>query len=77
MSTPVIYAYVVEIPGQPMAIFTWPNVVKKFIRDIYTQDGELHLPPAGRLKLTRYKVNPRASHAVILDPINIEAFLAA
>lgn len=71
------YAYVLEMPGQPLAIFTWPNVVKKFIRDVYSRDGELHLPPAGHLTLKRYKVNPGASHAIIIDNLDVEKFLAA
>lgn len=66
-----VYAYVLEFPGQPPAVFTWPNVVKKYIRDIYTNgDGHLILPPAGHLTLTRYKVNPKAGQATIIDRIS-------
>lgn len=72
-----IYAYVLDMPGQPLAVFTWPSVVKKFIRDIYTVNEELHLPPAGHLTLKRYKVNPRASHAVIIENLDVEKFLNA
>ena len=47
------------------AVFTWPNPCRKFIRDTYTADGRLALPPEGRLKLTRHKVNPKAGGRVI------------
>ena len=71
-----VYAYVVDLSGS-VAVFTWPNVAKKYLRDIYTTDGELHLPPPGYVKLTRHKVNPRAGGAVVTDFLNIEAFLSA
>lgn len=71
------YAYVLGITGQPSAVFTWPNCVRKFIRDVYTRDGELHLPPPDRLTLTRTKVNPRAGAAIIIDHISIEEFMSA
>jgi hypothetical protein len=74
----VVYVYEVRIQGQPSAYFTWPNPAKKFIRDIYTTfDGALALPPEDRLEVIRHKVNPRASHAMIIDKINVEAWLAA
>ena len=66
------YAYVLDIEGQPPAVFTWPNVCKKYIRDIY---GDT-LPPKDRLKLRRCKVNPRAGQTVITDYLDVEAFLA-
>jgi hypothetical protein len=82
MSTPVIYVYILVpwINGerQNPLVFTWPNVVKKYIRDAYTgDDGELHLPPAGRLYLTRNKVNPKLGQRAVTDLLDIEAFLAA
>lgn len=70
------YAYILTIEGQPPAVFTWPNVAKKFIRDIYsTAEGELTLPPPGYLVLKRYKVNPRAGHAMVIDNLDVEKFL--
>jgi hypothetical protein len=78
MPQPVVYIYEVKITGQPSAYFTWPNPAKKFIRDVYTTfDGALALPPRDRLKVTRHKVNPRASHAMIEDVIDVEEWLAA
>ncbi len=71
------YAYILTIPGQPLAVFTWPNVVKKFIRDTYTVQGELKLPPEGYLTLHRYRVNPKAGAAFIIANLNIEKFLAS
>jgi hypothetical protein len=69
------YAYILEMPGAPVAIFTWPNVAKKYIRDIYTIDGELRLPPPGHLTLTRYRVNPKAGHVAVASPLIVEEFL--
>jgi hypothetical protein len=77
------YAYILEQtwPGSghqdAFTVFTWPNACRKYIRDTYTTDGELHLPPAGLLTLTRVKVNPKAGQRVIADGMNIEAFLSA
>lgn len=71
------YVYIVEMAGQPPAVFTWPNVARKFIRDTYTSGGELHLPPADRLQVTRYKVNPKAGQAMIIDRLPVTQFLAA
>jgi hypothetical protein len=70
------YAYVTDIGGS-IAVFTWPNCVKKYIRDFYTVDGELHLPPPGYLKLTRHKVNPKAGGPVVTDYLDVERFLAS
>ena len=70
------YAYVLGLPDLPPAVFTWPNAVKKYIRDTYSTDGELHLPPPGRLTLYRYKVNPKAGHRLVTDQLDIEVFLA-
>jgi hypothetical protein len=61
----------------PFAVFSWANVAKKYIRDTYTTDGELHLPPRGHLTLIRYKVNPKASRNAIWDELGIEEFLKA
>jgi hypothetical protein len=72
---PVVYAYVLE-DELGVNIFTWPNVVKKFIRDTYTVNGVLALPPRDVLKLRRYKVNPRAGGRTIIDYIDVEHFLA-
>jgi hypothetical protein len=71
------YAYVLEIPGQPSAVFTWPNVIKKYIRDVYSNsEGSLVLPPPGRLVLKRYKVNPKAGQTIVIDHIgDIEHFV--
>lgn len=74
---PGLYVYVVNIGDQGPAIFTWPNIARKYIRDTFTVDGELHLPPRDRLRLTRHKVNPKAGGAVITDYMNVEVFLAA
>ncbi len=71
------YAYVLEIKGQPPAIFTWPNCAKKYLRDTYTLDGELRLPPEGYLVLKRYKVNPKAGQALMITGLNVEKFLDA
>lgn len=71
------YVYVVLIEHQPQAIFTWPNIAKKYVRDIYTNSkGELTLPPDGVLKIWRYKVNPKAGQAIIIDSLKPEKFLA-
>lgn len=72
-----VYVYFVEIAGQPAAPFSWPNVAKKFIRDTYSTDGELHLPPDGRLTITRYKLNPKAGQAIIIERYTAEKFLNA
>lgn len=71
------YVYVVNIGDQGPAIFTWPNVARKYIRDTFTTDGELHLPPRDRVRLTRHKVNPRAGAAVVTDYLSVEVFLSA
>lgn len=71
------YVYVVTFKGQPPAIFTWPNVARKYIRDIFSKDGELHLPPGDYITLERYKVNPKPAQAVIIDRMNVEVFLAS
>lgn len=71
------YVYFIEIQGQPPAVFTWPNIARKFLRDTYTLDGELHLPPEDRLAITRYKVNPKVGQAVIVDRYKAEKFLEA
>lgn len=71
------YAYVITWPQQPTAIFTWPNIARKFIRDVYTNaDGELALPPEGHMTLSRHKVNPKPGHAVVIDRLDIARFLA-
>ncbi len=72
------YAYVLEMAGQPLAVFNWPNACKKYIRDSYTgYDGVLSLPPQGYLKLTRYNVNPKAGKPVYLTTLDIGKFLEA
>ena len=73
---PVVYVYILEGQDALPAVFTWPNVVKKHIRDTYTVDGELHLPPLGRIALKRYKVNPKAGQRTVVDVIDIGEFLA-
>lgn len=71
------YVYFLEIQGQPPAPFTWPNVCRKYIKDVYTSvDGELRLPPEGHLILTRYKLNPKPGQAVIIDRLKIDKFMA-
>ncbi len=74
------YAYVLEefLPGKQevSAVFSWPNCAKKYLRDTYTVDGELHLPPATRLKLTRHKVNPKSGRLAPREQLDIGAFLA-
>lgn len=71
------YAYLLQVEGQPPVVFTWPNVVKKYIRDTYTMAGVLSLPPKGYLSLKRHKINPKAGQAAIVDTLDIEAFLSA
>ena len=72
------YAYVVNIEGQPPAIFTWPNVCKKYIRDIYgDSDGVLTLPPPGYLVLKRHKVNPKPGAPAVIDILDVERFLSS
>jgi hypothetical protein len=72
------YAYVLWTQGDPEpAVFTWPNCVKKYIRDTYTTDGELHLPPDGHLSLFRFKVNPKAGSRVLGATLDVEKFLAS
>jgi hypothetical protein len=64
------YAYLLTIEGQPPAVFTWPNACKKFLRDTWEdEDGVLKLPPPGYLVLKRYKVNPKAGQALVIDII--------
>jgi len=70
------YAYVLSTLGE-QAVFTWPNCVKKYIRDTYTTDGELHLPPDSHLSLTRFKVNPKAGTRVAKEELDVGAFLAS
>jgi hypothetical protein len=69
------YAYVLWAAGE-QAVFTWPNCAKKYLRDTYTVDGELHLPPNGLLILTRFKVNPKAGSKVVSEELDVEKFLA-
>jgi hypothetical protein len=75
------YAYVLEMKLTPQSnyhiigVFTWPNVVKKYIRDTYSVDGELHLPPGDRVVLRRFVVNQKAGSKPAMTIINIEAFL--
>ncbi len=69
------YAYVLSILGE-RRVFTWPNCAKKFIRDTYTVDGELHLPPESHISLIRYKVNPKAGQPDRSENLNVEKFLA-
>lgn len=80
MTSQVIYAYLVTryVGGDRVnpVVFTWPNTAKKWLRDTYTTDGELHLPPPGRLILTRVKVNPKAGHPPVTDVLNLEEFLS-
>jgi hypothetical protein len=71
-----VYIYVLEHPNEPACVFTWPNACKKYIRDGYTLNGKLCLPPGGVLTLTRYKANPKAGQPVILSPLDIERFMA-
>jgi hypothetical protein len=71
------YAYVLEIPGHEDAIFNWPAGVRKYIREMYTVDGKLCLPPPGHIGLQRYKVNPKAGQRIIVVNLPIEKFLAA
>ena len=68
------YAWIVSLQGEH-AVFTWANCAKKYIRDTYTADGELHLPPPGHIGVIRYKVNPKAGHRVVWDIIQVEEFL--
>jgi hypothetical protein len=81
-SQPIIYVYVLEHrsaghPLRPPAVFTWPNICRKYLKDIYADaDGVLHLPPEEhRPLIRRVKVNPGASHAVIVHTVNIERFM--
>lgn len=76
MPMPVVYVYVLEIPGtgEP-AVFTWPNVCRKYIRDTYTVNGELCLPPRGRMNLARRKVNPKAGGPKVVDYLDVAEFL--
>jgi hypothetical protein len=69
------YAYIVTVLGEIAGVFTWPNCVKKYLRDVYTIDGELHLPPEGHITLTRHKVNPKAAGTPVKERIHIERFL--
>lgn len=73
------YAYVLEIQTMPghyaTAVFTWPNPAKKYIRDMYSLDGELHLPPPGHLILKRYKVNPKSTRIPGCDMLDVEKFV--
>ena len=77
MPIPVVYIYELTISGtgEP-AVFTWPNVCRKYIRDLYTVNGELHLPPPGRMVLARRKVNPKAGGPRVVDYLSVEEFLA-
>lgn len=71
------YAYILTGQGQSPAVFTWPNVAKKYIRDTYADSGgALHLPPEGFLSLQRHKVNPRAGRPPVIDTLDIASFLA-
>lgn len=76
MTTPVIYVYMLE-DDHSVAPFTWPSVARKYIRDTYTVNGKLCLPPAGHLKLTRYKVNPKAGARIVADELDVGKFLSA
>ncbi len=70
------YAYVLWALGE-QAVFTWPNCAKKYIRDTYTADGELRLPPADLIILTRFRVNPKAGQGPSSVQLDVEKFLAS
>lgn len=80
MSIPVVYVYVLSPVGDlkvgELKVFTWPNVIKKHLRDSYTVEGTLCLPPRGQLLLSRHKVNPRIDGRTIIDYLDIEEFLS-
>lgn len=81
MNSPVVYVYILTQfssagARQDPDIFTWPNVCKKFIRDTYTVDGALALPPTSRLILARHKVNQKPGQRRVIDVLDIEEFLA-
>jgi hypothetical protein len=78
MRAPSPYVYSVSIQGQdgPPAVFTWPNIARKYIRDTYTVDGALALPPEGRIRLARYKVNPKAGQRPVAEMLDVGEFLA-
>jgi hypothetical protein len=59
------------------ATFSWSNVAKKYLRDTYTLDGELHLPPRDRIMLQRFKLNPKAGKTLDPEYLDVEEFLAA
>jgi hypothetical protein len=74
--SPYVYSLGVDGQSGPPAVFTWPNIARKYIRDTYTVDGELHLPPPGHLRLARYKVNPKAGQRPVADMLDVGEFLA-
>ena len=80
MPSTVIYAYILTTwtgdRSHPPLVFTWPNACKKYLRDTYTVDGTLALPPHGRLTLTRHKVNPKAGQRPVIEQLDIGEFLA-
>lgn len=59
----------------PVAVFSWPNVIKKYIRDTYTFNGELHLPPTDQLNVYRAKLNPKAPNYTVWERINVQEFM--
>lgn len=72
------YVYSLTVDGGTgTAVFFWPNVCRKYIRDSYTLDGKLCLPPPERLKLKRLKPNPKPGYPSIEADIDVEKFLAA
>lgn len=58
-------------------MFVWPNGARKYIRDTYTTDGELHLPPGEHLVVKRHKLNPKAGGTIVIDCLDIGKFLEA
>jgi hypothetical protein len=75
MPMPVVYVYILKQEQFPEAVFTWPNVCRKYIRDTYTLNGELCLPPGDILTLKRHKVNPKPEHTPLIDRLDVAEFM--
>ena len=70
------YAYVLKFNNQADLVFTWPNALRKYLRDSFgNADGTLALPPPDVAHIMRYRVNPKAGHAMQVQRIQLVKFM--
>lgn len=77
--SPYVYVITTFVNGVRLdpAMFLWPNGAKKYLRDSYTLDGKLCLPPRSQLIVSRHKLSPKPGYASAVTVLDAETFLAA